>query len=176
MRKIHKKGIYTSTLDRFQNGEVCHASQLQHNWTKRKVRVFGLRQNNRHYAQCLSSLLVGEIKMDMERRSLGISFSDTFSLRGVQTSRTRMTSVCSAHVVSLHLTLSILMFHPPSFLFPDGHFETTFPTSTSSTSLPHCSRPGSAGQAHFRTSGEEFGYLADPTHSTRGACGIERKE
>ena len=68
--------------------------------------------------------------------------------------------------MSLHLTLSILMFHPPSLLFPDGHFETTFPTSTSSTSLPNCSRPESAGQAHFRSSGEEFGYLDDPTHST----------
>ena len=34
MRKIHKKGIYTSILDRFQNDEVLHASQLQHNWSK----------------------------------------------------------------------------------------------------------------------------------------------
>ena len=34
MRKNGKKGIYTSILDRFQNGEVFHASQLQHNWTK----------------------------------------------------------------------------------------------------------------------------------------------
>ena len=34
MRKIHNKGIYTSILDRFQNDEVLHASQLQHNWTK----------------------------------------------------------------------------------------------------------------------------------------------
>ena len=34
MRKIGKKGIYSSILDRFQNDEVCHASQLQHNWTK----------------------------------------------------------------------------------------------------------------------------------------------
>ena len=89
-------------------------------------------------------------------------FSDTFSLRGVQTSRTRMAQgVSSAHVISLHLTLSILMCHPPSVLFPDGHFETTFPTLTSAPSLPE-----SAGQAHFRTSGGEFGYLADPTHFT----------
>ena len=28
------KGIYTSILDRFQNDEVFHASQLQQNWTK----------------------------------------------------------------------------------------------------------------------------------------------
>ena len=33
-------------------------------------------------------------------------------------------------------------------------------------------RPESAGQAHFRTSAEEFGHLADPTHST----GCEPKE
>ena len=57
--------------------------------------------------------------------------------------------VCSAHVISLHLTLSILMFHPPSLLFPHGHFETTFPTLTSAPSLPNCSRSESAGQAHF---------------------------
>ena len=34
MRKIGKKGIYSSIYDRFQNDEVFHASQLQHNWTK----------------------------------------------------------------------------------------------------------------------------------------------
>ena len=34
MRKIGKKGIYSSIHDRFQNDEVFHASQLQHNWTK----------------------------------------------------------------------------------------------------------------------------------------------
>ena len=34
--------------------------------------------------------------------------------RGVQTSRTRMAQgVCSAHVISQHLTFSFLMFHPP---------------------------------------------------------------
>ena len=77
-----------------------------------------------------------------------------------------MNGVCSAHVVDLHLSLSILMFHPPSLLFPDGHFETTFPTLTSTTPLPSFTRPKSAGLAHFRTSAEEFGNLADPTHST----------
>ena len=90
--------------------------------------------------------------------------SDAFSLRGVQTSRTRMAQgVRSAHVVSADLTFSLLMFHPPSLLFPHGHFDTLFP---SALSLPNCSRSEGAGQAHFRTSGEEFGYLADPTHST----------
>ena len=89
-------------------------------------------------------------------------FLCTFSLRDAQT-RTRVAQgVCSAHVISLHLTFSILMFHPPSLLFPHGHFDNSFP---SAPSLPNCSRSESAGQAHLRTSGEEFGYLADPTHS-----------
>ena len=34
MRKINKKEMYTSILDRFQNDEVFHASQLQHNRTE----------------------------------------------------------------------------------------------------------------------------------------------
>ena len=34
MRKIHKQVIFTSILDRFQNDEIFHANQLQHNWTK----------------------------------------------------------------------------------------------------------------------------------------------
>ena len=98
-------------------------------------------------------------------------FSDTVSLRDVQTSRTRMAQgAYSAHVISLHLALSILMFHPPSLLLPHGHFDTTFPSAPSSSS---CTRPKSAGQANFRMSSEEFGYLADPsTHST----GYEPKE
>ena len=91
-------------------------------------------------------------------------FSDTFSLRGVRTSRTRMAQdVCSAHVISPHLTFSLLMFHPASLLFPHGHLDTSF---LSAPSLPNCSRSESAGQAHFRMSAKESGYLADPTHST----------
>ena len=96
-------------------------------------------------------------------------FLCTFSLRDVQTRTGMAQGVCSAHVVSLHLTFCIIMFHPPSLLFPHGHFDTSFP---SAPSLPNCSRSESAGQAHFRTSGEEFDYLADPTHST----GSEPKE
>ena len=81
-------------------------------------------------------------------------FSGTFSLRGVLSSRTRTAQgVCSAHVVSFHSTFSLVMFHPPSLLFPHGHFDTSF---QSAPSLPNCSRSESAGQAHFRTSGEEF--------------------
>ena len=34
MRKIHKKGMYASILESFQNDEIFHASELQHNWTK----------------------------------------------------------------------------------------------------------------------------------------------
>ena len=84
-------------------------------------------------------------------------FSDTFSLCGVQTSRTRMAQgVCSAHVKSPHLTISLPMFHP------HGHLDTSF---LSAPSLPNCSRSKSACQAHFGMSAEESGYLADPTHS-----------
>ena len=97
-------------------------------------------------------------------------FSDTVSLRDAQISRTRMgQGVCSTHVISLHLARSIFMFHPPSLLFPRGCFDTSLP---SAPSLPNCTRPGGAGRAHFRTSAVEFGYLADPTHST----GCEPKE
>ena len=32
--KLVRKGTYSSILDRSQNDEVLHASQLQHNWTK----------------------------------------------------------------------------------------------------------------------------------------------
>ena len=56
----------------------------------------------------------------------------------------------SAHVRSCHLTLSILIFQPP------------FPSAPSS---PNCARTESVGQAHVRTSAEEFGYLAESTHS-----------
>ena len=89
----------------------------------------------------------------------------TFSLRDVQT-RTRMAQgVCSVCVcvISLHLALSILMFHPPSLLFPHGHFDAKFPSAPSSSSV---TRPRSVGQAHFRTCAGEFRYLADPTHLT----------
>ena len=90
--------------------------------------------------------------------------SRTFSLCDVETSRTRMAQgVCSVHVAYLNLAFSVLMFHPPSLLFPHGHFDTTLPSAPSSSSF---TQPKSAGQAHFRTSAEEFGYLADPTHST----------
>ena len=40
MRKINKKWTYSSILDRFQNDEVFHASQLQHNWTKEWCKYF----------------------------------------------------------------------------------------------------------------------------------------
>ena len=34
VRKIHKKGMFSSILDRSQNDEIFHASQQQHYWTK----------------------------------------------------------------------------------------------------------------------------------------------
>ena len=40
MRMMNKKGIYKSILDRFQNDEVFHASQLQHNWTEEWCEYF----------------------------------------------------------------------------------------------------------------------------------------
>ena len=68
------------------------------------------------------------------------------------------------HVAYLRLAFSTLMFHPPSLLFPHGHFDTTFPSAPSSSSF---ARRKSSGQAHFCTNAKEFGYLADPTHSTQ---------
>ena len=77
--------------------------------------------------------------------------------------------VCAVRMSYLSISPSLFMCHPPSLLFPHGHFEITFPSAPSSS---NCTRPESAGQAHFRTSAEEFGYLADPAHST----GYEPKE
>ena len=72
--------------------------------------------------------------------------------------------VCAVRTSPLpDLTFSLLMLHPPSLLFPHGHLDTSF---LSAPSVPNSARPRSAGQAHFRTSAEESGYLADPTHST----------
>ena len=69
-------------------------------------------------------------------------FSDTFSLRDVQTSGTRMAhGVCSAHVISLHLALSGLTFHPPSLLTDFDILDflaELFPTrKRGSSALPH---------------------------------------
>ena len=86
-----------------------------------------------------------------------------FFLRDVQT----LTRMAQVYVISLHLPLSILMFHPPSLLFSHGHFDTTFPYAPSSSSFI---RPKNAGQAHLRTCAGEFGFLANPTHLT--ASGI----
>ena len=75
-------------------------------------------------------------------------FSDTFSLRGVQTSSASMAQgVCSAHVISLHLTFSLLMLHPPSLLFPDGHFD---PGCTFLAELFPIRKRGSSALPHER--------------------------
>ena len=69
---------------------------------------------------------------------------------------------CLVHVVSLRLALPILMFQPPSLLFPDGHF-------SCSTSLPSFTRPKITWHAPSHTSGEEFVHIADSAHCTRNA-------
>ena len=84
-----------------------------------------------------------------------------YTLRGLQCA----CHISPSHPLHAHVSSAFL-------LFPDGYFETTLSTLTSALSLPSCSRSESAGQAHFRTGGREFCYLADPTHST----GYEPKE
>ena len=71
-----------------------------------------------------------------------------------------------AHVVSLHLTFSTLMFHPSSPLSSDILFDTAFQSLTFTDLLPGLSRPKSAGPAHFRNGEEDFGYMANMPHST----------
>ena len=65
-----------------------------------------------------------------------------------------------AHVVSLHVAFSIFMSH----LSPPAVLARSLRDQPHRRSRPHClaelSRPKSAGQAHFRTSDEQFGYLA----------------
>ena len=60
----------------------------------------------------------------------------------------------------LSVALSLLMFQPPSLLFPDGHF-------SCSTSLQSFIRPKIAGHAHSHSSGEEFVYMTDSAHFTK---------
>ena len=66
---------------------------------------------------------------------------------------------CAVHVVSLRLALSILMFHPPSLLYPEGDL----PWYTACSSFV---RPKIAGHAHSHTSGEEFVCMGDSAQST----------
>ena len=74
--------------------------------------------------------------------------------------------VCSVLVVSLHLAFSTLMSHPSSLLFPDNLIDTAFQSLTFTDLLPGLSRPKSAGPAHFRTSEDDFGYMAKSHHLT----------
>ena len=49
---------------------------------------------------------------------------------------TRMAQgVCSAHAISPHLNFSLLVFHPPSSLFPHGHLDTSFQTWNGRTQI-----------------------------------------
>ena len=152
-------------------------------------------------SKLVDNVLVGEIKMEVERRSLfffsltishprsgNYCVSDGVCAHTPCRTRTLLTHFpCVAHRHRAHAWLKVFAvrmsylsispspfsgFMAPSLLFPNDHFETTLPTLTSAPSLPNCSRSESAGLAHFRTSGGESGYLADPTHST----GYEPKE
>ena len=72
-------------------------------------------------------------------------------------------SQCACHVSPSHPLPSSCFIRLP-LPFPDGHFETTFPTWTSAPSLPNWSRSESASQAHFRTSGGGV-WLPDRSHA-----------
>ena len=92
------------------------------------------------------------------------SFSDTFSLRGVPTSRTRMAQgVCSAHIMSHNLTLyiSCIIHRPCCSTRSYRHFVLVC------TFLVELFQRGSCALPH-----KQFGYVADSTHST----GHEPKE
>ena len=54
MRKIGKKGIYSSILDRFQYDEVFSCKPATTQLDERMVRIFGLHQNNRYFAHSIS--------------------------------------------------------------------------------------------------------------------------
>ena len=108
----------------FHEGRICmHRFLLQSRWRSQRIvswwrllcgctteavanfwkgpweMVWG-EANQPHWILCLHILRVART-----------FFSDTFSVRGVQTSRTRMAQcVCSAHVISLHLTFSLSCF------------------------------------------------------------------
>ena len=107
-----------------------------------------------HWLSACSELCVGG-ESDLTKVYTHSAVARTFSLRGVQISRTRMAQVqglsvmkkkvcCTVHVVSLRLALSILMFQPPSLLFPDGQFscstsllELFLPPNRGACALPH---------------------------------------
>ena len=72
--------------------------------------------------------------------------------------------VRSVHVISFHPTFSVLVFQPPSLLFPDGYPPVHFPSSPLSSSS--VTRPTSAGQAQLRTSVAEFGPSGQSTPLT----------
>ena len=75
MRKISNKGTYSSLLDRFQNDEVVHASQLQQNWTKEwceyldHIRTIGISHNGalqNNWNDTLHCIIFGTIQ-NMEK-------------------------------------------------------------------------------------------------------------
>ena len=61
-----------------------------------------------------------------------------------------------AHVLSVHLAFSTLMFLPSSPLSSDILFDTAFQSLTFTDLLPGLSRPKSAGPMHFHNGEEDF--------------------
>ena len=124
MQRMHT----SSWKFRFQN--LCSNSRTNYNWTSssNSYHTTSWHQwnwnSNSIHDNAKSDLLGSDLPRVYTHSVSHAHFSDTFSVRDAQTPRTR-----SAYVISLQLTLSILMFHPPSLLFPHGHFETTFLSS-----------------------------------------------
>ena len=87
------------------------------------------------------------------------TFSLHFALSDAQT-RTRRGSRC------LQWRMSYLSISPSPFSCFIRLSCCSLTVTSRAPSLPNCSRSESAGQAHLRTSGGEFGHLADSMHST----------
>ena len=79
--------------------------------------------------------------------------------------------VCTC-VVSLHLACSLLMIHPSSLLFLDGHLETTpdyeFTDDPVHAFLPYLLVQKNAGHAPLRTCIAKFGYFAAKSDANTG--------
>ena len=73
--------------------------------------------------------------------------------------------VCSVHVAYLHLAFSVFMFHPPSLLLPNGHFDSTFP-STVFVELYPTQKRGSSALPHERRGVK----LPGRSHAFHTAC------
>ena len=72
-----------------------------------------------------------------------------------------------AHVVSLHLAFSLLMFHPSSPLSSDNFYDTAYQYLTFTDLLLGLSRSKSASPANLRNGEEDFGFMSNMHHSTK---------